>query len=163
MSQSSRAPKPPFLALVRHARAAPAGAGESDSARALSAEGRREFAGQLSRLESLGFACDQIWTSPWRRARETSDLLASRCKLAPQERAGLCSDLHTPAALELIAQARSAARDSRVVLVGHQPWLAALARALGAGELRDIDCGEVVWLSERAPGVWSVAARLHPS
>jgi phosphohistidine phosphatase len=160
---SPRAPKTAFLALIRHARAVRASSAEPDSERELSPEGRASFEVQLARLESMGFACDNIWTSPWSRARATAELLGARLKLEPREREGLCSDPDTQAGLELIAEASAAARSTRVVLVGHQPWLAQIAQSLGAADVRDIECGEVVWLTERSDRKWTVAARLYPS
>ena len=163
MNPSPRAPKTAFLALIRHARALPAGPLEPDSERALSAQGRASFELQLARLESLGFACDQLWTSPWKRARETAELVGARFGIVPQLRAGLCNELDTPAAQEMIAEATDAARTSRVVLVGHQPWLSLLARGLGASDVRDLECGEVLWLTERSKTNWPCVARLYPS
>ena len=163
MTSPPRAPKTAFLAIVRHARALGAGPMELDSGRALSAEGRAAFEAQLDRLEAMGFACDELWTSPWRRARETAELLGARLGLEPQSREGLCTELDTPVAQELIAGAQVAARKSRVVLVGHQPWLSLLARGLGASDVRDLECGEVLWLTERSHANWSCVARLYPS
>ena len=163
ISPLSRAPATAFLALVRHAKAVRALSGEADSERALSAEGREEFKLQLARLESLSFGCDLLWTSPWRRARETAALLGASCSRAAQEREGLCSDPSSRAGLELIANAAQRAISERVVLVGHQPWLAQIARGLGAVDVSDIDCGEVIWLRPRAQRGWVVAARLYPS
>lgn len=169
MSSASRAPASAFLALVRHAQAVRALPGESDSERALSALGRGEFKLQLARLGSMSsctsgeFGCDALWTSPWRRARETAELLGGICGRTPEAREGLCSDPGSSAGLELIANATRLALSSRVVLVGHQPWLAQIARGLGALDVFDIDCGEVIWLSPRAPRSWLVAARLYPS
>ena len=169
MSPASRAPPSAFLALVRHAKAVGALPGEPDSERALSALGRAEFKLQLARLASMSsgtlgeFGCDALWTSPWRRARETAELLGGSCGSVPEARAGLCSDPGSRAGLELIANATRLALSSRVVLVGHQPWLAQIARGLGALDVCDIDCGEVIWLSPRAPRHWVVAARLYPS
>ncbi len=162
MIQSPRAPKTAFLALIRHARAVRAGPQEPDSERSLSAEGRASFELQLARLESMRFACDQLWTSPWSRARQTAELLGARFGIVPQNREGLCNELDTPVALELIAEATAAARASRVVLVGHQPWLSLLARGLGASDVRDLECGEVIWLTQRAETNWPCAARLYP-
>ena len=163
MTPSPRAPKTAFLALIRHARALPAGPMEPDSERALSAQGRASFELQLARLESMGFACDQLWTSPWKRARETAELVGARLGIAPQIHAGLCNDLDTALAQEMLAKATGTARTSRVLLVGHQPWLSQLARGLGASGVRDLECGEVLWLTERSEANWSCVARLYPS
>ncbi len=162
MIQRPHAPKTAFLALIRHARAMPAGPQEPDSERSLSAEGRASFELQLARLESIGFACDQLWTSPWSRARETAERLGARFGIVPENREGLCNELDTPVARELIAEATAAARTSRVVLVGHQPWLSLLARSLVASDIRDLHCGEVIWLTQRAEANWACAARLYP-
>jgi len=157
-----RVPAAAFLALVRHARALRAQAGEADGERALSPEGRAEFALQIERLGSMGFGCDELWTSPLRRALETAELLGASCGFSPVPHEGLCSDPESRACTELLAMAQERALASRVVLVGHQPWLAQIARGLGAHEVQEIECGEVLWLVPRGPDTWSVAARLYP-
>jgi len=162
ISPSSPAPASAFLALVRHARALPATPGQADSQRELSGAGRAEFQLQLARLEAMRFGCDKLWTSPWRRARETSQMLGGVCKREPEDHEGLCSDPSSPEGIELIAQASEQALASRVVLVGHQPWLAQIARGLGVLDVRDIECGEVIWLQRRPVRGWVTAARLYP-
>jgi phosphohistidine phosphatase len=151
-----------FLALIRHAKAVRASPGLSDGERELSAEGREVFSRQLARLSALGFGCDHLWTSPLRRAQETAQMLGELCAVAPEPREGLCSDPDSRAGSEVVAQAAQAALSSRVVLVGHQPWLAQIARSLGALDVCDVDCGEVIWLCPKALRGWTVAARLYP-
>jgi phosphohistidine phosphatase len=162
-SPRHRADAPAFLALVRHARAVAARSGEPDGQRALSPEGREEFQRQLARLAAADFRCDVLWSSPLLRARQTAALLGSLCGVPPEEREGLGSDPASRAGKELVAEASARARTERVVLVGHQPWLAEIARSLGASEVADLDCGEVVWLTAREHGGWRVAARLYPA
>lgn len=60
------------LYVVRHAHAPK---GEPDEARPLSEEGRRVFAHVVQGLRALGVRLDRIYTSPWRRARQTAELL----------------------------------------------------------------------------------------
>ena len=79
-----------FLALVRHARARRAAPGEPDSERELSAEGRAQLEVQVERLRAIGFACERLWTSPWRRARQTADRLGLAFAVAAEIRDGLC-------------------------------------------------------------------------
>ncbi|MGQ9511516.1 MAG: SixA phosphatase family protein, partial [Thermaceae bacterium] len=102
------------LYLVRHAHAPK---GEPDEARPLSEEGRRAFAHVVRGLKALGVRLDRIYTSPWRRARETAELLlplASHLEETPL--------LASPPSLALL----EAVEGKRVVLVGHEPWLSAL-------------------------------------
>jgi phosphohistidine phosphatase len=151
------------LALVRHARARRPLPGELDAERELTPEGREELERQIEGLTRCGFACDRLWSSPWRRARDTAERLAAHCGVRVEPHAGLCSDLDTPEGRALVLEATAAARTTRLVLVGHQPWLAELARSLGAREVLDLECAEVVWLVHGPEGRWSTAARLAPS
>jgi phosphohistidine phosphatase SixA len=153
----------PFLALVRHARAEKARPGQVDSERALTPEGRASFADQVRRLESIAFQCDHLWSSPWRRARETAEMLRGTSRSQVAEHPGLCSEQDSRAGLELRELAARTAQGARLVLVGHAPWLVELASRLGATDITDIDCGEIVWLTPRSGRSWGVAARLIPN
>lgn len=113
------------LYLVRHAIAEDAAPGQSDAARALSAEGRERFAEELRGLRKLGLKLDRLHFSPARRALETAEFL---CEFVEGE---LRVD-------PLLAAAPGAAllaglAGERVALVGHEPWLSQLAGHLVDG------------------------------
>ena len=137
-------------------------AGEADEDRDLTEQGRAELEQQCERLRKLGFSCDALWHSPWLRARRTAERLAALVGVTPTVHLGLCSELESPAGRALLSEAALAGRASRLVLVGHQPWLANIAQHLGADEVRDLECAEVVWLVARGDGRWAVHARLSP-
>ena len=133
-----------------------------DSERTLSTAGRADFERQIARLKVMGFGCEHLWSSPWKRAQETARLLAAAIGAEVKTREGLCCAPDSATGRELIAQAARLARTARVVLVGHQPWLGELAQGLGAAGVSGLDCGEVLWLAPGPARSWSVAARLFP-
>jgi phosphohistidine phosphatase len=113
--------------LVRHAKAekeAPGG----DAARALTAAGRHKFA---ALLQSLGdrLALSRVVTSPYKRARETAELLAHRARVPLEEDEALGSGRATGA--EVLALARKAGPGA--ALVGHNPEM---AEAMGLAGLK---------------------------
>lgn len=160
---SSPSPFPPaFVALARHARARRPLSGEDDAERDLTEEGRAELERQCERLIGLGFACDAILHSPWLRARRTAERLARALGRPAAEHAGLASELDSAAGRALVEECRRAGARSRLVLVGHQPWLAELARELGAADVSDLDCGELIVLAPAIGGGFRLQARLAP-
>lgn len=126
------------LLLLRHGiaeeadPAAPDGAVAADARRPLSAAGRRRTTAVLQVLLRLELQADRLFTSPLLRARQTAEL-ALAAGLAPQ--LSICDALAPGGdALAWLQQrwAEAAADWSggRVVLVGHEPDLGALAAAL---------------------------------
>lgn len=114
--------------LIRHAHAVDL---FPDHARTLSDRGReqvRTLARFLKRSES--FSPDEFWHSPYLRARETAELLASELEsnVLCREMPGLTPE-DDPIAFgrTLVASKRS------VAVVGHEPHLSALASLLVAG------------------------------
>lgn len=162
MSADPAAPTHPFLALLRHARASPAMPGQDDSERELSPRGRAEFEALVARLAADGFACDAILSSPWKRAMQTAAILGRLCRSAPKAHNGLSRELSSPAARALLAQAELAARDSRIVLVGHDPWIGEIAAHLGVRHAGQFECGEILQLRADPQGTWTVAMRARP-
>jgi phosphohistidine phosphatase len=116
---------PRELLLLRHGIAEERAPGLPDDQRALTAMGRQRTAAVLERLVQLNLQCQQLYSSPLRRARETAEL-AVVAGLAPavQLADGLAPEgdpwplLHWPAGVQ------------RLALVGHEPDLGALAAAL---------------------------------
>jgi len=114
------------LFLFRHGIAEPRCHRIDDSERALTAQGLKRTLEVAKHLQGLGFAADQLFTSPYRRARETAELAIQ---------AGLAQQL-------VLADSLAPGRDpwplllglsERCLLVGHEPDLSVLAaRLLGA-------------------------------
>jgi phosphohistidine phosphatase len=125
--------------LVRHAKAE-AGASGDDAARRLTVEGRTRFNRLLGALGGR-LAVRRIVTSPFVRARQTAELLASAtgAAIAEDERlaSGACEGP------ELLALVREAAADT--ALVGHNPEVAE-AVAKVAGKELEVKPGSVAAL-----------------
>lgn len=113
------------LILVRHAAAEPRAPGRDDAERALTPRGRRRFRAAVRGLEALDLHADRLLHSPWRRAAETAALLAGQ-SAAPPEATELLAGPPTEALLDLLVA-------ERTLLVGHEPWLSALAGWLVTG------------------------------
>jgi phosphohistidine phosphatase SixA len=97
--------------LVRHAEAAP---GEPDELRPLTPAGR-DAARTLGDTLAL-HGPDAIVSSPLLRARETADLIARACGLAP------ATDDHlAPGATTEALRAATLDKGETVIAVGHQP------------------------------------------
>lgn len=113
--------------LVRHAKAEPATGATADAARRLTVEGRRRFHLLLGALGGR-LAVHRIVTSPFVRARQTAQLLASATGASIAEDDRLASGASEGP--ELLAMVREAKADT--ALVGHNPEIAeAVARAAG--------------------------------
>lgn len=152
----------PFLALLRHARAVAAAPGQQDSERELSPRGRAEFEALVLQLGQGGFACDLILHSPWKRAAQTAEILSRLCSSAPRAHEGLCLPPSSSTGRALLEQALRGARDARLVLVGHDPWISEIAGALGACDLGAIECGELLQFRADPLGAWNLVLRTRP-
>lgn len=144
------------LYLIRHAHALP---GEPDEERPLSEKGRRAFARVVRGLGALGVRLDRVYTSPWRRAKETADLL--RPLAGAVEETPLLAAFPSSALLEAL-------KGKRVALVGHEPWLSALAAwlVLGApleGRLRMKKGGVALLRGRPRPGGMVLLGLYPPS
>lgn len=118
------------LLLLRHGIAEERSPGRDDAERALTPRGERRTRRVIERLVALDLGCDQLLSSPLRRARQTAELavaagLAPALRLAPAlAPSGDPLPLLTPQALAVGA---------RLALVGHEPDLGDLAaRLIGA-------------------------------
>lgn len=119
------------LLIVRHAIAVPRGTpGIPDERRALTAEGRTRFRKAARGLARAVRRPDALLTSPWRRARETAEILARAWgRIEPTETKALAGGTFE----EQAAVLDRFARDATVVVVGHEPYVSELlARLLGA-------------------------------
>jgi phosphohistidine phosphatase len=118
--------------LLRHAIAEEPAVGRSDDERRLTGEGKRKLREVVAGMRALELPVDAVLSSPLRRAVETAELVAEGYE-ATQE-------IHVTPALSpgagpdaVIAALGTIGRPSGVVLVGHEPDLAALASTLLVG------------------------------
>ena len=118
------------LYLMQHALAYPA---DKDPERALSPQGVDQAKAAARGLKRLGLTFDLIITSPKRRAQQTAALVAEAVRYP-------YSDIFTTVAVapesppeELLALLQKEPTDSQVLVVGHMPHLANLARQLLQG------------------------------
>ena len=121
------------LLIVRHGIAVPRGApGVPDADRPLTPRGRRRFESAAAGLARALPRPDAVLTSPWKRARQTAEILAAAY--------GRIEAKDTPAlaggSFEALAHVLGAyPKDATVAVVGHEPWLSGLlARLVGSAE-----------------------------
>src|SRR5678810_1432158 len=115
------------LYLVRHAIAAERGdEWPDDTKRPLTEEGINKFKEAVEGLESLDVEIDEIFTSPFVRAKQTANLLAHGLgnKIAVKTLDALAPG-HTPR--QVMNELSRAAKRHRIALVGHEPGLGELA------------------------------------
>jgi phosphohistidine phosphatase SixA len=112
-------------------------------------------------LRSQGFACEAIWASPWTRAAQTAQSLAQLCAAPVRLHEGLCRDPRGAAGAALLEEAQLFSTQARLVLVGHDPWIAEIAALLGAGRIGPVECGELILLRREAEALWTVKRRIR--
>ncbi len=117
------------LILLRHAQAIPEGKDDFDHARPLTDRGRREAAEMGVWLERLTLGIDAAVVSDARRTVETWEGAAARMAAAPS--ATFTRDLYDAAADRVLSVAMQAP-GSVVLVVGHNPGIAALAHHLAS-------------------------------
>jgi phosphohistidine phosphatase len=120
------------LTLLRHGKAVAREDWQGDDAdRPLTKDGADQAARVCKLMRPL-IRAEQIWTSPWVRARQTAELASSAWKLPLREVEWLAGEALSPEErIERLPQ------QGEVVLVGHEPDLGILAgRLMGATPLR---------------------------
>lgn len=155
------------LLLLRHGLAEDVSASGRDSDRALTAAGRVKLGQCLPGLLSLGLSADQLWTSPWRRAVETAEVLRPLARTAP----ALYQGLAEAPGHSLLAALQDFERHcgGSLALVGHQPWMGELCRWLltgkrGHAEELSVPKGGLLWLSgEPLPGAMRLELYARPA
>ncbi|MBA2481417.1 MAG: histidine phosphatase family protein [Planctomycetes bacterium] len=116
------------LTLLRHGKAMDRSSWHGEDAdRPLTREGEEQAERVCKALKEL-IRADEIWTSPWVRARHTAEIASAAWKLPLREVAWMAGE--AASAQERIDELPS---DSDVVLVGHEPDLGLLAGALLGG------------------------------
>lgn len=150
------------LLLIRHARAASSN-GQSDDARPLTDEGRREFQVLAREIVAEGTAPEVIFHSPARRTTETATILATAAGLAAPAQVvaqWLALDTDWQQIFNRLAELTA----DVTALVGHEPIMSSLtAKLMGAGRLSfspgttaclefddavELGCGRLLWLLE---------------
>jgi phosphohistidine phosphatase len=119
---------------MRHGVAAPRDLpGSGDASRPLTPEGKKKTQQIAEGLQRLGWKVDWIVTSPLVRAAETAEIVAA--SFSSRVPVDTCAALSPGGSAEdLLAFLGKHADRGRVLLVGHEPDLGALAaRLIGAG------------------------------
>src|SRR5512140_1804038 len=96
-----------------------------DSERALTAEGRQKVRKLAKAIKALGVGFDEVLSSPYRRARETAEIVVDQLK---RPKIQLTNTL-TPSGnvQELLDEVgRLQATSDQILLVGHEPYLSQL-------------------------------------
>ena len=117
------------LYLLRHADAAPAEPGQKDSARPLTAHGRKQAAEAASEAKSKEFSFDVILTSPYVRARETARIFAGIFEMSGQviEDPRLACGCSVGEIQKILLRYHAC---GSILCVGHEPDLGVIAAAL---------------------------------
>lgn len=132
--------RPMNIYLLRHAIAVQRGAGRArtDRQRPLTPKGRRRLRQVIEAMARLGLEFDLILSSPFVRARQTAELVASELpSTAPLEFSDALAVGSQPRhVLDHLAKHRPA--PASVLLVGHEPLLSQVASVFlcGAPDLR---------------------------
>jgi phosphohistidine phosphatase len=104
--------------------------GKADSARPLTAQGRRRARSAAAGLAALVGSADVVATSPWKRALQTAEPVA-RALNARLVEAPLLTPGRAPGEL---ARWVAGLHEARVVLVGHEPHLSGVVSWILTGK-----------------------------
>ncbi len=122
------------LYIVRHAIAVERGTPgyDDDSQRPLTDEGRKKMKKIVKGLRQLEIELDAILTSPYVRARDTADILASGLKL--KDKVAFSDNLIPPGNFDqLIDEILEKYNVDSLALVGHEPMLSSFIGLLMTG------------------------------
>ena len=106
---------------------------KNDSARQLTARGKRQLRQTAAAMKKMGLRFDLILSSPYLRAKQTAEIVAESLKLKKQLK---FSDALAPdgSPKNLIRQLNeSKPAPENVLLVGHEPYLSCLISLLTTG------------------------------
>jgi phosphohistidine phosphatase len=122
--------------ILRHGIADDAPAGQSDSERALTAEGRKKLRGVLRTVASAGVAPSLILTSPYKRALQTAQIAAEILEYKGELlRTKALEPNSSPKAVW--DEIRVHKDEAQILLAGHEPLFSRLtAYLLGSPELQ---------------------------
>ena len=123
------------LYLLRHGIAAEPGVAGSkpDSERPLTAKGEDRLRKAAKAMAEMDLAYDLILSSPFRRAKQTAEIMAKNFKL--QKKLAFSDDLTPAGNPRLLIQQLNQLRPEpeNVLLVGHEPYLGKLIALLATG------------------------------
>jgi phosphohistidine phosphatase len=120
------------LCIMRHGIAEDRRAGLSDAKRALTPEGKEGMRRIVEGLAKTGFAPAWVVSSPYIRAAETARIVAD--SVGSKVRFDFCDALEPGGSPDELLTFLAAQPYARVLVVGHEPDLSALAaRLTGAG------------------------------
>ena len=118
--------------LLRHGQAASHSESGRDEDRPLTDEGREQIAALAKSLAAKKIVFNAIWTSPYRRARETVAVLREQLGSAPEARE--CLELGSGTSFEevatLVESYRKENPQAHLLLVGHMPDFGEIAALL---------------------------------
>jgi phosphohistidine phosphatase len=120
------------LYLIRHAQAELIEAGQLDAGRKLTPKGLEQAKTLRRTFEHLDVHLDVVYSSPWRRARQTAAALGSvahHLEIMPELAAAPDQRL-IKKLMALVVQCPEAA----LALIGHQPWIGELTSLLLTGD-----------------------------
>lgn len=148
------------LFVIRHALAEDADPGQLDAERALTKEGKKRLKQVVRGMKKLGWKFDRAISSPWKRARQTAELVGKKEPL-------LTDLLAQPPRSDLLSLL--ATSGPSVAIVGHEPWLSELVAWLAFGDTKFHDsielkkAGVIVLEGQPIPGDMTIHALVPPS
>jgi phosphohistidine phosphatase len=124
--------------LLRHGIAEEAAPGKPDSARALTAEGKKKTRAMLKTVQQAGVKIGLIITSPYKRAMETAQLAAAGLEYQGEltKSNALLPHAHPREAWQ---ELRVKKDHSSILLVGHEPHMSGLVSYLLAAPELQVD------------------------
>lgn len=136
------------ILLVRHAKSEHnPSLYPSDAVRPLSERGEARQKKAARGMKAAGLTFDEAWVSPYRRARETLELILDVYgPVSTVERQELVVWEPAESVVDLLADAYEARPDSQLLLVGHNPNMSDVLHLLGGHELmRTSDLAHICW------------------
>ena len=130
------------LYILRHGKAGQSSAGFDDTARPLTAEGKKEIRNAARFLKKKKIRFDAIATSPLLRARETAEIVAKAT--GAKEDPVVWDELEPGGDLDTLCYHASQYGDDAVLLlVGHEPSLSGIvSRIIGGGSGASVALGK---------------------
>lgn len=151
-----------LLTLVRHGDATPSNISLGDAGRSLSLRGREQARATGRALASQDPRLTHVWTSPLVRAVQTTELMLAALAFAfafegiVEVRDDLFPDSPSSSLRQALAKLES---NADVLVVGHMPYMAALASELLSTQVGGFATGaalrmELSPVSQRGTPVW---------
>jgi phosphohistidine phosphatase len=124
-----------LLLLVRHAQAAAQDEARypDDTLRPLVPKGRKTQRRISKELRRRKLTPSRVFSSPWKRAWQTARILVEEVGLPKSARLPCNALTEAPDLAALAAEIGPVADDETLALVGHEPWMSALAGLLLTG------------------------------